>query len=166
MSLETIYARRSIRQFTNEAVTEGQAEELLKAAMAAPSGRDMKPWHFVVVEERETLGRIADAHPYGKMIESAALCIAVLGDPAVNGDYWIVDCAAATQNILLAATALGLGSCWVGVFPREERKPPLQEVLGVPDDMEICSLVAIGHPAESKPARTQYDPARIHRERW
>ena len=166
MSMEAIYARRSIRQFTSEAVTDSQAEELLKAAMAAPSGRDMKPWHFVVVGEREALRRIADAHPFGKMIASAALCIAVLGDPAVNGDYWIVDCAAATQNILLAATALGLGSCWVGVFPREERKPPLRKILGVPGEMEICSLVAIGHPAESKPARTQYDPARVHRERW
>jgi nitroreductase len=166
MSLETIYARRSIRRFTDREVTAEQEGELLRAAMAAPSGRDMKPWHFVVVGKRETLQRIADAHPFGKMIESAALCIAVLGDPAVNGDYWIVDCAAATQNILLAATALGLGSCWVGVFPREERKPPLREILGVPGDMEICSLVAIGHPAESKPARTQYDPSRVHRERW
>jgi len=166
MSLETIYARRSIRQYTGESITPAEEKELLRSAMAAPSGRDMKPWHFIVIRERETLRHIADAHPFGKMIGSAALCIAVLGDPSVNGKYWIVDCAAATQNILLAATALGIGSCWVGVHPREERKPPLREILNIPDSMEICSLVSVGRPAEVKPPRTQYDADRVRRERW
>jgi len=166
MSLETLYARRSIRRYTGERVSDAQEEELLKAAMAAPSASDAKPWHFVVVRERRTLDAIASAHPYAEMLREATLCIAVCGDPAANGEYWIQDCAAATQNILLAATAQGLGSCWLGMHPRAERKATVRAILGIPESMEILSLVALGCPAESKPPRSQYDPARVRRERW
>jgi len=166
MGLDLIFARRSIRQFTGEAVSPEQERELLCAAMAAPSARNMKPWHFIIIRERATLDAIAEAHPFASMLGEASLCIAVLGDPAVYGDYWILDCSAATQNILLAATAQGLGACWLGMHPREERKAAIRPLLGIPDEMEILSLVAIGHPAETKEPRSQYDAGRVHSERW
>jgi nitroreductase len=96
----------------------------------------------------------------------AALVIAVCGDPAVSRLYWPQDCSAATQNILLAGTALGLGTVWLGVHPRKERKEPLGALLGVPPGVEILSLVAVGQSAERKKPRTQYDPDRVHHERW
>ncbi len=166
MSLDLIFARRSIRHFSDEAVSDAQELELLRAAMAAPSARNMKPWHFIVIRDRGKLDAIAEAHPYAAMLSEATLCIAVLGDPDCYGEYWIQDCSAATQNILLAATAQGLGSCWLGMHPREERKRAIRPLLGIPDSMEILSLVAIGHPAETKESRSQYDPERVHRESW
>lgn len=166
MSLELIYARRSIRHFTGEPVSRELEDELLRAAMAAPSARNMRPWHFVVVRERGTLDAIAEAHPHAAMLRQATLCLAVLGDPEVYGEYWIQDCAAATQNILLAATGLGLGACWLGMHPREERKRAVRPLLSIPETMEILSLVAVGHPAEEKEPRTQFEAARVHREKW
>ncbi len=166
MSIDLLFARRSVRRYTNEVVGDADIKQILQAAMAAPSARDLKPWHFIVIKEREMLDRIAAVHPYAGMLKEATLCIAVVGDTTVNGDYWVVDCSAATQNILLAATALGLGSCWLGMHPREERKTEIGALLGVPDEMQILSLVAIGHPAETKPPRTQFDVARVRQERW
>jgi len=166
MGLDTIYKRRSIRRFTSEPVSEMQELELLRAAMAAPSAHDRKPWRFIVIRERGTLDAIARAHPHAAMLREATLCIAVLGDPECNGEYWILDCSAATQNILLAATAMGLGSCWLGMHPREERKRAIRPILGLPESMEILSLVAIGHPAERKKARSRYDAGKVLRERW
>lgn len=164
--LDLIHARRSIRRFTDAPVSEADEHALLAAAMAAPSAKDLRPWHFVVVRERATLDALADRHPFGKMLAEATLAVAVLGDPAVNGDYWVVDCAAATQNLLLAAAALGLGACWLGMHPREERKVFVRELLGIPPEIEVLSLVALGHPAESKSPRRRFQDERVHRERW
>ena len=166
MSLDLILARRSIRRYTGEPVSEGAERQILEAAMAAPSARNLKPWHFIVVRERERLDRLAEAHPFAAMLREASLCIAVLCDPEINGDYWVLDGSAATENILLAATALGLGSCWLGVHPRAERKAALREILRVPESMEILSLVALGHPAETKEPRSQFDAERVRRETW
>jgi nitroreductase len=143
----TILSRRSIRKYTSEPVSEEDVRTLLEAAMAAPSASNRKPWHFVVVTDRQTLDALAEAHPHGKMLFEAQLCVAVCGGPVETERYWIQDCCAATENLLLAATALGLGAVWLGVYPREDR-------------------VAIGHPAEEKAPRTQYDEARVHRGRW
>ncbi|MGC8838259.1 MAG: nitroreductase family protein [Anaerolineae bacterium] len=164
--LETIFARRSIRKYTGEPVTEEQVRKLLEAAMAAPSANNSQPWHFVVVQDREQLRRLAEAHPYGRMQAEAALSIAVCADPALSPRYWVQDCSAATENLLLAATALGLGGVWLGVYPNQDRVARVKEVLGIPEGIEVLCLVAIGHPAEKKPPRTQYNPQRVHRDRW
>jgi nitroreductase len=166
MSLETIFARRSIRKYTAEPVTEEEEKTLLEAAMAAPSASNKKPWHFLVVRDRKTLDALAEAHPHAAMLKTATLCVAVCGDPEPSGEYWIQDCAAATENLLLAATALGLGTCWLGVHPRQPRKEAVRPVLGVPDHLEILNLIAVGRPDETKEPRTQFDAARVHRERW
>lgn len=164
--VQTIFARRSIRKYTEEPVSEEAIEILLKAAMAAPSASNRMPWQFVVVTERETLDALAEAHRHGKMLFEAPLCIAVCGDLTEMERFWVQDCSAATENLLLAATALGLGSVWLGVYPRDERVEAVRQILALPDFITPLSLVSIGHPAEEKEPRTQYDEARVHRERW
>lgn len=166
MSIDVILSRRSIRRYTDERVSDADVVRLLEAGMAAPSSRNLKPWHFVPVTSRETLDRLAEAHPHGKMLFEATAAIAVCGQIDISPDYWIQDCSAATENILIAAAALGLGSCWLGCHPREERIEAIGSILGIPGDIGILSLIAIGHPAEEKETRTQYDESRVHREAW
>jgi nitroreductase len=164
--IRAIFARRSIRSYTAERVAEGQVETLLKAAMAAPSASNLKPWHFIVVTHRETLDCLGEVHTFGKMLFEAPLCIAVCGDHTASGRYWVQDCSAATENLLLAATALGLGAVWLGVHPREERIAAIRQILHIPETVIPLNLVSIGHPAEEKEPRTQYDAARVHHEQW
>lgn len=163
--IQTIFARRSIRKYTAQPVSEEDIETLLEAAMAAPSASNSQPWHFVVVTERQVLNDLAKAHPYGKMLFQAALCIAVCGDPAVSRS-WEQDCSAATENLLLAVAALGLGAVWLGVHPEADRTAAVRQVLGIPEALSPLNLLSIGHPAEEKAPRTQYNVARVHRERW
>jgi nitroreductase len=163
--IQTIFSRRSIRKYIGDPVSEDDIKTLLEAAMAAPSASNIKPWHFVVVTQRETLDALADAHPYGKMLAQATLCIAVCGDPTIS-DYWEQDCSAATENLLLAVAALGLGAVWLGVHPRDDRIDFTRRILGIPETIVPLNLISIGHAAEEKEPRTQYDEARVHRGQW
>jgi nitroreductase len=163
--LNIIFSRRSIRAYSGEPVSEADIRSLLEAGMAAPSASNRKPWHFVVVTDRSTLKALADAHPFGKMLAGAAAAIAVCGDPAVS-DWWVQDCTAATENVLVAVAGLGLGGVWLGCHGRSEREQAVREVLGIPQRIGVLSLLSIGHPGEEKEARTQYDPARVHPDRW
>jgi nitroreductase len=163
--LDVIFSRRSIRAYTDEPLSEADIQALLEAGMAAPSGSNRKPWHFVVITDKATLGKLADAHPFGKMIRGAGLGIAVCGDPGIS-DLWVLDCTAATENILIAAAALGLGGVWLGCYGRPEREVAVRSALGIPESIGVLSLLSIGHPGERKPARTQYDPDRVHRQGW
>lgn len=163
--LRTIYARRSVRKYTADPVEEAEIRSLLEAAMAAPSGSDRQPWQFVVVTDRRTLDELAAAHPYGKMIAGAPLAIAVCGDRSVS-DWWAQDCSAATENLLLAATALGLGAVWIGCHTRPDREQAVRRCLEIPDSIGVLSLIAVGHPAEWPSARTQYKPDKVHVDRW
>jgi nitroreductase len=163
--LHFILARRSIRSYTDEAVSQADIQALLEAGMAAPSASNRRPWHFVVVTDRQTLRALAGAHPYGRMLADAPLAIAVCGEPAISS-WWVQDCAATTENILLAATTLGLGAVWLGCHGNPEREQSIRTVLGIPSQVGVLSLLSIGHPAEQKEARTQYDAARVHENRW
>ena len=164
--IEVIFARRSIRRYSAELVDQEDVRTMLEAAMAAPSASNRKPWHFIAVTDRQILDNLARAHPYGKMLLEAPLCIAVCGDKTISSRYWVQDCSAATENLLLAATALGLGAVWLGVHPREERVNPIRKVLNIPENIVPLNLISIGHPAEEKEPRTQYDELRVHLERW
>jgi nitroreductase len=163
--LQIIFGRRSIREYTNQPLGEQDLASLLEAGMAAPSASNRKPWHFVTVTDRAKLRALADAHPYGKMLASAAAAIAVCGDPSIS-EWWVQDCSAATENILVAATGLGLGGVWLGCHNRPEREEAVRDVLGIPAKIGVLSLISVGHPAERKEARTQYDPARVHDNSW
>lgn len=165
--IQTILLRRSIRKYKPEPVSEEAVKTLLEAAMAAPSAHNHKPWHFIIITEREKLDELAEAHPYGKMLFDAPLCIAVCGDKCISKRYWVQDCSAATENLLLAATALGLGAVWIGVYPPEARVANiLVKMLDIPNQIVPLNLISIGHPAEEKESRTQFDVQRVHREGW
>jgi len=163
--LNIVFSRRSIREYTGEPVGEADIRSVLEAGMAAPSASNRKPWHFIVATDREVLRALADGHPYGKMLANAAVGIAVCGDPAIS-DWWVLDCAAATENILIAAAGLGLGGVWLGCHGRPEREQAVRDVLGIPERIGVLSLLSIGHPAEAEEPRTQFDPGRVHRDRW
>ena len=165
---DPILTRRSIRAYTTEPVADDQVERLLRAAMAAPSAGNQQPWRFVVVTERATLAAIPAFHPYARMLAQAPLAIVVC--TATEGLRWPAfadqDCAAAVENILIEAAAIGLGAVWLGVHPLEERVTGLRRLLGVPDDVIPFAVVPVGHPAESREPSARFDPGRVHHERW
>lgn len=168
MTLPTILGRRSIRRFRCEAVGTSDLEALLRAAMAAPSAGNQQPWQFVVIRRRQDLEAIPTIHPHAAMACKAPLAILVCGDlaGARYPDYWVQDCAAATENLLLAAHALGLGAVWCGVYPNLERVAAFRERFGIPGEIFPMALVVVGHPAETKPPADRYDPGRVHWECW
>ncbi len=165
---EIILKRRSIRKFTDRKVDSETRIAILKAAMYAPSAVNKQPWHFIIIDEKSVKEKIMEIHPYSKMFETADFGILVCGDlNAQHGPgYWIADCGAATENILLSSTALGLGSCWVGVYPREERMKLFKEYFRLPDHIEAFSLIAIGYPAEEKKMPERFSPEKIYMNTW
>jgi nitroreductase len=166
--MEAIFARRSIRKYTSDPVTDEDITRMLQAGMAAPTGGNRKPWHFIIIKNRETMDKLAENHPYGKMLFEAPLCIAVCGDPSLTPlprNFVPQDCSAATMNILHAAVALDLGAVWIGLA-LDEHYEMARKFLGIPEDIIPHNLIAIGHPAEQKEPRTQYDETRIHYEKW
>jgi nitroreductase len=168
--LEIIFGRRSIRVYEPGDVSDEVVTRLLQAAMAAPSAGAKDPWRFVVIRERTTLKAIAAALPFGKMLGTAAVGIVVCGELEAAHDrqlsYLLQDCAAATENLLLAVQAHDLGACWLGIHPREDRVKRLSELLALPASVVPVSCIAIGHPGETKEPRTRYHPACVHREKW
>lgn len=166
--LEAILDRRSIRRFTAEDVSREAEQVLLRSAMYAPSAGNQRPWHFVVLRARHLLDAIQTFHPYAGMLREAPLAVLVCADLALetHPGYWMVDCAASTENLLLAAHGLGLGAVWLGVFPREERMDGMTRLLSLPQSVRPFALVAVGHPAEHPPRPERFMPERIHRDRF
>lgn len=167
-AIEAIMSRRSVRRYTGAPVAPEQIETLLRAAQAAPSANNQQPWRFIVLTERQTLAAAAATSPYARMLSDAAAGIVVCG--VTHGlrspVMWQQDCAAAVENILLAARAIGLGGVWLGYYPKMERVTPLKELLGIPEGVEPLAVVALGHPAEEKPPSERYDPSFVYREHW
>ncbi|GAP22278.1 nitroreductase family protein [Leptolinea tardivitalis] len=166
--LEAILSRRSIRKYTDEPVTDQEIDMILQAAMAAPSSGNARPWHFIVIRNHETLDEIARVHPYAGMLPQAKVAILVCADEKLENHpgRWPQDCAAATENILLAAHAQGLGAVWIGLHPESERMAVAKKLFGLPDSVHALSLVAIGRPNEKKLPPHRFKPERIHIERW
>lgn len=166
--MSIISSRRSVRKYTGERVTDDQVTELLKAAMSAPSAANQQSWCFVVIRSQEVLDRIPSVHPYAAMTPSASAVIVVCGDVAdlKFKEYWVQDCSAATENVLLAAHEMGLGAVWLGVHPTEERVEGIRQLLGLPDHIIPLSLIPVGHPAEEHPAADRFDAGRVHCDHW
>lgn len=167
-TLEAIRTRRSIRAYTEAAVTQDDLDTMLAAAMSAPSAGNQQPWHFIVVDDRAILDRIAEVHPYAKMSAQAPLGIVVCGDRNEEKypGYWVQDCSAATQNLLLAAHELGLGAVWCGVYPRDERVAEIRQLFTLPDNVMPLAFVVIGYPAQFPPPADRYRKERIHTNKW
>lgn len=164
--LDLMYQRRSIREYTDEKVSDAQVENILQAAMAAPSAQNLRPWHFVVVRKRKTLDKLARVHKYAYMLEQAPLAIIVCGDQEVSERHWVEDTCAATQNILLAASAVGLGGVWISLYPKKKHQKYVRDLLDIPDHVGVLCALAVGHPAEEKKAHIQYDAGCVHLEKW
>lgn len=167
-ALTAIFTRRSVRNFTDEPVSEEHIQTVLKAAMLAPSAGNQRPWEFIIIKERTTLDQIPTLHPHAKMMTRAQLAILVCGVPNREKykNYFVQDCAAATQNILLAARAIGLGAVWLGVHPNPEREANLRGLLKIPPEIVPFSLVAVGHPAGEQLEVERYNTAWVHAEVW
>ncbi|MBR5566292.1 MAG: nitroreductase family protein [Roseburia sp.] len=162
---EALLKRRSVRKFTEKVVSEEHINELLHAAMSGPSACNKKPWEFYVVSNKDVLKQLQSASKFTKM--QAPLAIIVCGNlshalPLKMADYWIQDCSAATENILLRATDLGLGAVWCGIHPQKIAEKKVSEILGLSKKEIPLNIILIGHPAESPDARDQYDEKRVH----
>lgn len=167
-ALEAIMGRRSIRQYTGEPVSDEDVETLLRAAMAAPSAHNGQPWRFVVVRDRAQLERLAVCTPFARSLATADVGIVVCTEKKIGpyAGFWVIDCAAAIENLLVAAHALGLGALWMGVHPIAPFGAAVRGVIGAPRGIAVHSMVAVGRPAKDKPPAERYDEAFVHRERW
>jgi nitroreductase len=162
--LDAMLRRRSVREFDGRPVSEEDEGRLLQAAFSGPSSTNSRPWHFIVIRDPERRRDLAGLHDYTAPLADAPLVIAVLGHP--SSAWWIEDCSAATENILLEATELGLGSIWCGVRIPDGDEREYYPMLGVPQESQwrVLSLVGIGHALEQKRARTQYEADKVSHE--
>lgn len=168
--IRSMMGRRSIRTYDDRVIDEASIETILQVAMAAPSACAKDPWRFIVVRDKRTLARIADGLPNGKMLVAASVGIVVCGDIVEAHDcqesYLLQDCSAAIENILLGATALGIGTCWLGVHPRPDRIEHVRRVLQIPSTIIPVACVSCGYPAEIRPPRTRFRSEHVHHETW
>ena len=167
-TLEAITKRRSIRKFTGKALSQQHIETLLQAARLAPPARKAQGWDFSGVRDRAGLDKLMKAPPSANMLSTADCAIIVCGDTRreTAAGYWPGDCGAAAQNILLAATDMGLGSVWLGVYPTPERMEAVAKVLGLPEHVKPFNIIALGYPDEKKEDVDRFDPAKVHYEKW
>ncbi|MFP4526324.1 MAG: nitroreductase family protein [Bacteroidales bacterium] len=165
---EGLLTRRSIRKYTSGSISREKIEEIVKAGMYAPSAVNCQPWHFIIVDDRSVMNKIMEVHPYSKMLAEAQYAIVVLSDTKLEhaSGYGVLDCAAATQNILLAAHSFGLGAVWLGLQPREQRKQSVKELFQLPDHILPFSVVSIGYPAENPKASNRFKKERMHYNKW
>ena len=166
VAINNIMTRTSIRQYTNEAVSKADIETMLRAGMAAPTAVNRQPWHFVVVTKREQLSALAAANRGTNMATKAPLAIVVCGNlqkamPGTGQGFWVQDCSAATENILLAANALGLGAVWTGLYPDEEHSKAVRDVLKAPEHIVPLCTIVIGHPAENPTPKDKWKPENV-----
>lgn len=168
--LTVIGERVSVRSYMPEVVSSEAVETLLRAAMAAPSSKNQQPWHFVVLTEKDMLMTLANELPYAKMLKDAPLAIVVCGDTTVHtGESaisWVMDCSAASENLLLAAQALGLGAVWTGAYPYKDRIEAVRKVAALPDHIVPLNVIAIGYPARAEKPKDKWKPERVHYGKW
>lgn len=168
LAIENIMTRTSVRSFTKQPVEDEVLECVLKAAMAAPSAMNKQPWHFFVIREENLRNTIADSLEYGKQsLRNSSVAIIVAGDKSRffeepdSVDYWVEDCSAAAENLLLAAHAVGLGAVWCGVYPIPERVAQLRKATGISDDYIPMCIIPIGYPDTDSEPKDKWDPAKV-----
>lgn len=169
--IENIMSRKSVRSFTGASVTKESLLTLMKAGMAAPSARNRQPVAFVAVMDRKILDKLGEGLPYTKMLFSAGACLVVCGDssiPLQEGatDLWYQDAAAATENILLATEAMGLGAVWSALYPMKEREDHVRELVKLPPHVNPFSIIPIGHPTGQDQPKDKFREEKMHWERW
>lgn len=169
--LKNIHSRKSVRSFTDEKISKEDIETLLKAGMAAPTANNQQPWDFIVITDRNLLNEFAEFLDYGKMLKEAYAAIVVTGDkertlPDIEDQYWIQDCSAASENILLAVEAMDLGAVWLGIHPMPDRISFAKEKLNLPENIRPLNIIAIGHPKGNTKPKKKWNEERVHLDRW
>jgi nitroreductase len=163
-----ILSRRSIRKYNGKQIPDTDIQEILKAAMFAPSAVNCQPWHFIVTSSKELFESIMKIHPYASFLMDASHAILVCGDENLQHDigYYQLDCSAATQNILLSSHSMGIGSCWIGIEPRIERKEKFKSLFKLPEHIQPFALISLGYTDKVKSTPDRYKADRVHHDHW
>ncbi|MCK9304190.1 MAG: nitroreductase family protein [Bacteroidales bacterium] len=164
-TLETIFQRKSVRSYTERAISLDTLKILVKAGMAAPTGMNRQPWEFVVIYGKEEMKRLAEKIPGIKMLKEAQAAIVVAGNPELS-QFWYEDCSAATQNILLAAESMGLGAVWTAGYPIEQRMNQIADALAIPLPYRPLCLIPIGYPKGPQQPKDKWKESKLHINRW
>ncbi len=170
-TLKTIFSRKSVRTYRNEPVAKEKLEMLVRAGMAAPTAVDKRPWEFIIITDRKVLSQLADTLPYARMARQAPAGIVVAGDTkkqwgGQDSLYWIMDCSAASENILLAAESMGLGAVWTAIYPEDGRAETVRKILGLPGHVVPLNLIPVDIPQGAEKPKNKYSPAQIHWNKW
>lgn len=167
-TMEAIHTRRSVRKYTDKKISEDLVEKILSAGMSAPSAGNQQPWHFIVIDDNKLLEEIPKVSLYAPMAKEASVAIVVCGDIQLEKypGFWVQDCSAATQNMLLAAHALGLGAVWSGIYPLEDRVSGYRLLLGIPENIIPLSIIIMGYPLEIPKPVDRYKKERIRYNKW
>ena len=164
--LGNIHSRVSIRRFTDKPVEKATLEEIVKAGMSAPTAANKQPWKFIVIANRKTLDELAEELPYAKMLKDAPAAIVVCGDTSktlagIEAQFWIQDCSAASENILLAVHAKGLGAVWTAVYPMQDRMKFVSKTLELAENLVPLNVIPIGYPDGKPPAKNKWKPENV-----
>lgn len=166
--MDAIFKRRSIRRFTGQDVSEDSIKKVLAAGMSAPSAGNEQPWHFILIKDKEALRKLSECGPYAKAVAGASAGILVCADLSLqrHKGYWVHDCSAAVENMLVEATELGLGAVWLGVHPEEDRIQYLAKYFVLPEQIIPFAMVPLGYPAQELSLSDRYNQSRVHYEKW
>lgn len=165
---EALFNRRSIRKYQDKKVSDAYLYKIIEAGMYAPSAVNKQPWHFITFRSSQTIDAICEVHPNASMLKQAGGAILVCFDRNLQHDtgYGPVDCSAATQNMLLAAHGYGLGACWIGIYPREQRMETLHKIFNLPEHVIPFAVISVGYSSEQKSKPDRFFTDRIHQENW
>ena len=167
-AIDTIYDRRSVRNYLDKPVNSDLIQEVLRAGMYAPSGYNRQPWHFVVFDEKDVIAKIKAMHPYASSLATAPVCIMVCGDTEkeLAEGFYQVDCSAAIENMLLAAKALGLDTCWMGIYPWAEVMNNFTKTFDLPENVKPFALISLGYAATKIERPSRYNESLVHYNKW
>jgi nitroreductase len=164
--IQNILSRKSVRQYSGQEVEKDKIDAIVRSGMAAPSAMNLQPWEIVVVTDKKLLNEIAKKHPYAAFTKNAAFAVVVCGDSKKSPDFWIQDCCAVSQNVLLAAESLGLGAVWCAVYPDNERVLAVSKILKLPDNVIPLNIIPVGYPKGENLPKQKYNPSKIHLNSW
>ncbi len=169
-TLDTIYSRRSVRSYTGTPVSKDALIEIIKAGMSAPTAVNIQPWAFIAVQQRKVLDELCTRLPYAKMLDKAGAAIVVCGVPDKDDtyarDYWVQDCSAASENILLAVHSMGLGAVWTSVYPDAEKMANARQILDIPENIIPLNVIPVGTPKDEGHVTDKFREENIHWEKW
>ena len=165
--MEYILSRTSVRQYTDQSISKEDIETILKAGFSAPSAHNLQPWEFIVVQNKETLEKMSQVSPYGHMLAQASMGMVICinkEEETIDIEHGIMDASAATENMLIAANHLGIGSCWIGGYPLEDRVQAMKDLFQLPEHILPLWMISFGYPATPNTVKDKWKESKIHYE--